>query len=70
MSELLARWCDRDVVYSFRQSPVAIGAAVVAFALVFCAVFAEWVAPHNPFDQATINLLDASLPPARQDRGK
>jgi peptide/nickel transport system permease protein len=48
---------------------VAIGAALVAFVLIFCAVFAEWVAPHNPFDLATINLLDASLPPAWQDGG-
>jgi peptide/nickel transport system permease protein len=36
----------------------------VALVLIVCAVFAEWVAPHNPFDLATINLLDASQPPA------
>jgi peptide/nickel transport system permease protein len=29
-------------------------------------VFAQWVAPHNPFDLATINLLDANLPPIWQ----
>ena len=52
-----------DVSYSFRHSPIAIGAAVVAFVLIFSAVFARWVAPYNPFDLATINLLDASLPP-------
>ncbi|GAB4481206.1 MAG: ABC transporter permease [Burkholderiaceae bacterium] len=69
MSELLARWWDSDVAYSFRRSPVAIGAALVAFVLIVGAVFAEWVAPHNPFDLATINLLDASLPPAWQDGG-
>jgi peptide/nickel transport system permease protein len=69
MSGRLARWWDGDVAYSFRHSPVAIGAALVAFVLIFCAVFAEWVAPHNPFDLATINLLDASLPPAWQDGG-
>jgi peptide/nickel transport system permease protein len=69
MSGRLARWWDGDVAYSFRRSPVAIGAALVAFVLIFCAVFAEWVAPHNPFDLATINLLDASLPPAWQDGG-
>jgi peptide/nickel transport system permease protein len=48
---------------------VALAASVVAFALVFCAVFAHWVAPHNPFDLATINLLDASQPPAWSDGG-
>ena len=29
---------------------------------VFCAVFAGWVAPHNPFDLATLNLGDARCP--------
>lgn len=55
---------DSDIGYSFRQSPVAMAAAFVAFVLIFSAVFARWVAPHNPFDLATINLLDASTPPA------
>ncbi|MFN7572900.1 MAG: ABC transporter permease [Betaproteobacteria bacterium] len=65
----LARAWDSDVAYSFRQSPVAMGAALVALVLIFCAVFAEWVAPHNPFDLATINLLDASQPPAWVEGG-
>jgi peptide/nickel transport system permease protein len=60
----LARLWDSDVAYSFRTSPVAMVAFVVALLLIFSATFAEWVAPHNPFDLATINLLDASKPPA------
>jgi peptide/nickel transport system permease protein len=62
--DYLARGWDSDIAYSFRKSPVAIGAFVVAFVLIFSAVFAQWVAPLNPFDLATINLLDASKPPA------
>ena len=58
-----ARWLDSDVGYSFRHSPVAIGAAFIAALCVFCAVFAPWVAPHNPFDLASLNLSDARLPP-------
>jgi peptide/nickel transport system permease protein len=53
-----------DVGYSFRTSPVAVAAAVVAFVCVFCAVFANLVAPYNPFDLATLELSDAFLPPA------
>jgi peptide/nickel transport system permease protein len=53
-----------DVGYSFRTSPVAVAAAVVAFVCVFCAVFANVVAPYNPFDLATLELSDAFLPPA------
>ncbi len=39
-------------------------AAAIALVCVFCAVFAQWVAPHNPFDLATLELSDARLPPA------
>ncbi len=67
--QALARFLDSDVAYSFRRSPVAVGAALVAFILIVSAVFAHWVAPHNPFDLATLNLLDASLPPAWEAGG-
>lgn len=43
---------------------MAIMAAVIAFICVFCAVFAPWVAPHNPFDLSTLELGNARLPPA------
>ena len=64
-----ARFLDSDVWYSFKTSPMAITAAVIAFVCVFCAVFAPWVAPHDPFDLATLNLADARLPPAWEDEG-
>jgi peptide/nickel transport system permease protein len=66
----LARFLDGDVWYSFKNSPMAITAAVIAFICVFCAVFANWIAPHNPFDLATLDLGDARLPPAWMDEGK
>ena len=69
MSTLLQRWWDSDVGYSFRNSPMAIVAAVIAFVCVFCAVFAGWVAPHNPLDLTTLELSDARLPPAWQEGG-
>jgi peptide/nickel transport system permease protein len=66
----IARLWDSDVAYSFRTSPVAIVAFLIAVLMIFSAVFADWVAPHNPFDLATINLLDASKPPAWLDEGE
>lgn len=39
-------------------------AALVALVCVFCSAFAPWVAPHNPFDLATLELSNALLPPA------
>jgi len=64
-----ARLWDSDVAYSFRSSPVAMVAAGVALVLILSALLARWVAPHNPLDLATINLLDASTPPFWVDGG-
>jgi peptide/nickel transport system permease protein len=61
---MLSRWLDSDVGHSFKTSPVAIGAAIVAFVCVFCAVFAGVIAPHNPFDLTTLELSNARLAPA------
>ena len=66
----LARWRDSDVWHSFRSSPMAMLAALIAGVCVFCAVFAPWVAPHNPFDLASLNLSDARLPPAWVEGGR
>ncbi len=66
---VLARWLDSDVGHSFRSSPMAMLAAVIAAACLFCSLFAPWVSPHNPFDLATLNLSDARLPPAWLEGG-
>jgi peptide/nickel transport system permease protein len=65
----MARWWAGDVAHSFRHSPLAVAAAVVALLCIFCASFAGWVAPHNPFDLATLELADARLPPAWSANG-
>jgi len=69
MKKMFSRWLDSDVGYSFRTSPVAMAAALIALVCVFCSVFAGWVSPHNPFDLATLELGDARLPPAWSAEG-
>ena len=63
-ANFISRWLQSDVGYSFRQSKTAMVAAGIAFVFIFCAVFAKWVSPYNPFDAATLDLMDARLPPA------
>ena len=63
------KFLDSDIGYSLRSSPVAVMAAIIAFACVFGAAFAGWVAPHNPFDLATLQLSNARLPPAWEAGG-
>ena len=69
MTSVFSRMWHSDVGYSFRTSPVAIGAALVALICIFCSVFAGFVAPHNPFDLVTLELSDARLPPAWSAEG-
>ena len=64
------RFFDGDVWHSFRNSPMAMGAAMVALVCVFVAAFAGVVAPHNPFDLATLELSDSMLPPAWMEGGR
>ena len=58
---------DSDLGYSFRHSPMAMVAALIAFICLFCALFAPWVAPTNPFDMVALELSDSLLPPIWQE---
>ena len=64
MKQALHRFFDSDVWHSFRSSPMAMAAAAIALLCVFCALFANVIAPHDPFDLATLELADSRLPPA------
>lgn len=63
LSDILRRFFDSDLWFSFRHSPVAIVSMAVSILIVFSAVFAHWIAPTNPFDLAQIDLLDSEIPP-------
>ena len=60
----LARWRDGDLWWSFRRSPVTMVAFAVLFVFVLAALCAPLLAPQNPFDPATLDIMDARLPPA------
>jgi len=64
------RWWDSDIGYSFRTSPAAIVAALIALVCGLAALFAPWVAPHNPFDLASLELSNARLPPVWYAEGQ
>jgi peptide/nickel transport system permease protein len=69
MSSAIARFLDGDVFHSFRNSPVAVGAAIVAAVMVFGAGLAPLLAPQDPFDLKTLDLNNSLLPPAWTDAG-
>jgi peptide/nickel transport system permease protein len=67
-SRLQAIWRS-DLLYSFRRSKVTLVAGGLLTTLILAAVFAPVIAPHDPFDLSTLNLLDSELPPAWIDGG-
>jgi peptide/nickel transport system permease protein len=69
MANPISRWLNTDVGYSFQQSKTAMAAALIAFVFIFCAVFAQWIAPYDPFDAASLELTDSRLPPAWAEEG-
>ncbi|MDJ0611168.1 MAG: ABC transporter permease [Kiloniellales bacterium] len=64
------RFFDSDLWYSFRRSPVTVVAALITLVFMGSALFAPLVAPHDPFDLAQVDLLDAFLPPAWEADGE
>ena len=59
----LQRWADSDFFYQFKRSPVAIISFAVALLLVLGAVFAPLIAPYDPFDPASLNLMNGFSKP-------
>ncbi|MEO1580192.1 MAG: ABC transporter permease, partial [Pseudomonadota bacterium] len=57
------RFRESDFFYAFRRSPVAIISFTVTMLLVLSAVFAPLIAPTNPFDPASLNLMNGFTPP-------
>jgi peptide/nickel transport system permease protein len=70
MADALRRFFDSDVWWSFTRSPITMVSAIVALICIMGALFAPWIAPHNPFDLASLNLLDAFKPPSWIEEGE
>ena len=53
----------RVFVAQFLASKLAVVGLVLLVAFVFLAIFAPWIAPQNPFDIATLDIMDSKMPP-------
>jgi peptide/nickel transport system permease protein len=70
--QILSRWArfrQSDLVYYFLKDKVAMFCMAVFVSYVVLALMAPWIAPHNPYDQATYDIMDAELPPSWLDGG-
>ena len=69
INDLAFRIVDSDLFYSFSRNPIVVVSAVVTFVFIIAATFAPWLAPHNPFDPASLDLMEASTPPVWLEDG-
>ncbi|MEV8466264.1 ABC transporter permease [Fluviibacterium sp. DFM31] len=59
----LRRGWDSDLAWSFRHAPLAVISLCLVLMLVLSAVFAPLIAPHDPFNPASLNLMNGFTPP-------
>ncbi|WP_366555016.1 ABC transporter permease [Aquibaculum sediminis] len=59
----LTRFFDSDLWYSFTRSPITMVSGLVVLLFFLGALFAPWIAPYNPFDPSSLNLMDGFTPP-------
>ena len=63
----IGRWvrrvADHDIFYSFTRSPVTMLASFTTLVILFASVFAPWLTQHDPFNPASLDLMEAFTPP-------
>ena len=55
--------------YSFKRDPVAVTSFSIFVFLVVISFMAPVVAPYNPYDTATIDIMDSEIPPRWMEEG-
>ena len=60
---MIQRILASDFVFDFTRAPLAMLAAAVVLFLFIIAILAPLVAPTNPFDPASLNLMNGFTPP-------
>ena len=71
-SQTLSRWArirQSDLVYYFLKDKVAMVCMAIFLGYVALALLSPWIAPHDPYDQASYDIMDAELPPSWLDGG-
>ncbi|NQU56506.1 MAG: ABC transporter permease, partial [Rhodospirillales bacterium] len=69
MNAAVRRFAQSNFLYSFGRDKVAMASFAILAVFVLLAFMAPLIAPHNPYDQTTIDLMDSEIPPVWQDEG-
>lgn len=63
MTDWLRRAADSDIWWSFKSSSVTVVAAAATLLIILVSFLSPILAPHTPFDPATLSLSDGLKPP-------
>ncbi len=69
MKRALRRFRASYLFFSFKRDPVAVVSFSILMALVGCSLLAPLISPHDPYDTATIDIMNAEIPPMWMDGG-
>ncbi len=62
----IRRAIQSDIFYSFSRSPLTIVSALVVVLMILGAIFAPWLAPHDP-DLSSVELMNGLTPPMEEN---
>ena len=61
-NRLRSAW-ESDFAWKLRHSPVALISLAITLILILSAIFAPWIAPYNPFDPRSLDLMNGFSEP-------
>lgn len=64
MKEKFNKFKESYLLYSFRRDPVAVTSFVILLLLVVLSVSAPLIAPYNPWNPDSIDIMNSEMPPA------
>ncbi|GMQ45034.1 ABC transporter permease [Vibrio sp. 10N] len=63
------RFKQSDFLYYFKRDKVAMTSFTVFMVILVMSLASPLIAPHNPYDLSTIDIMDAELPPSWMEDG-
>lgn len=65
----MKKFLNSDFFYWFKHDKTVIVSFLIVLAFFIAAIIAPWIAPQNPYDLASLDIMDSGLPPSWMNEG-